>query len=317
MLKYTVSRYNNAQRIKNNGVSYMECMENIAASQDESALPQRGFTLIDQRAKRGFTLIELSIVLVIIGLIVGGILVGQDMIRAAEVRATVGQIEKYNSAVNTFRTKFNGIPGDLPAATASAFGFTTRAGTAGRGDGNYLVDTTVTGLVYGQEPALFWNDLSTANLVDGSFSGADSAAPVAVASTTVPTVFPAAKMGRGNYFTVGSTSGLNYYFLAGISSVTVTTGSYTLTANITPTEAYNMDNKLDDGMPVTGIVQAHAAAGTGVTTAFTDAPSSAASSTAGKCLAGDAPGTATTDTYNVALSTGGATQACMLRFRFN
>ncbi len=53
----------------------------------------------------GFTLIELSIVLVIIGLIVGGVLVGQDLIKAAETRATVGQVEKYNAAVNTFRTK--------------------------------------------------------------------------------------------------------------------------------------------------------------------------------------------------------------------
>ena len=43
--------------------------------------------------ERGFTLIELSIVLVIIGLIVGGVLVGQDLIRAAQVRATISQIE--------------------------------------------------------------------------------------------------------------------------------------------------------------------------------------------------------------------------------
>src|SRR3954463_15618522 len=90
-------------------------------------------------AKLGFTLIELSIVLVIIGLIVGGILVGQDLIKAAEIRATVGQIEKYNSAVNTFRTKYNGIPGDLSGSAggnASAFGLfyeSTLGGTAGHG----------------------------------------------------------------------------------------------------------------------------------------------------------------------------------------
>ena len=70
----------------------------------------------------GFTLIELSIVLVIIGLIVGGVLTGQDLIKAAEIRATVGQYEKYNTAVNTFRTKYNGIPGDLLTSSAQAFG---------------------------------------------------------------------------------------------------------------------------------------------------------------------------------------------------
>jgi prepilin-type N-terminal cleavage/methylation domain-containing protein len=45
----------------------------------------------------GFTLIELSIVLVIIGLIVGGVLVGQDLVKAAGVRATISQIEKFNT----------------------------------------------------------------------------------------------------------------------------------------------------------------------------------------------------------------------------
>lgn len=53
------------------------------------------------RDRQGFTLIELSIVLVIIGLIVGGILVGRELISAAEIRATVSQIEKYNTSVNT------------------------------------------------------------------------------------------------------------------------------------------------------------------------------------------------------------------------
>jgi prepilin-type N-terminal cleavage/methylation domain-containing protein len=48
----------------------------------------------------GFTLIELSIVLVIIGLIIGGVLVGQDLIHAAQTRAAVSQLERYNSAVN-------------------------------------------------------------------------------------------------------------------------------------------------------------------------------------------------------------------------
>lgn len=53
------------------------------------------------RFVRGFTLIELSIVLVIIGLIVGGVLVGKDLIIASEVRSQIGQIEKYNTAVHT------------------------------------------------------------------------------------------------------------------------------------------------------------------------------------------------------------------------
>src|ERR1017187_10157050 len=131
---------------------------------------------------RGFTLIELSIVLVIIGLIVGGVLVGQDLIRAAEVRATISQIEKYQTAVNTFRDKYTALPGDMNAATATQFGFVSRAGTEGRGDGNGIIE----GYNYTHntasyqvpevngtgEPLLFWRDLSQAGLIEGSFQSA-------------------------------------------------------------------------------------------------------------------------------------------------
>src|SRR5665213_3308988 len=90
-----------------------------------SATPPRN----DDKIVAAFTLIELSIVLVIIGLIVGGILVGQDLIKAAEVRAQISQIEKYSSAVNTFRAKFAAIPGDMALITANQFGFSGTACT--------------------------------------------------------------------------------------------------------------------------------------------------------------------------------------------
>lgn len=82
----------------------------------------------------------MSIVLVIIGLIVGGVLVGQDLIRAAGVRATISQIEKYNTAVNTFRGKYGALPGDLNASVATQFGFAARGPFAGEGDGNGVIE---------------------------------------------------------------------------------------------------------------------------------------------------------------------------------
>src|ERR1700733_13388871 len=98
----------------------------------------------ESQRESGFTLIELSVVLVIIGLIVGGILVGQDLIKAAETRAQITQIEKYNQAVNTFRSKFGAIPGDMAVSTANQFGFTVGGGcdgsAAGKRDGNGLID---------------------------------------------------------------------------------------------------------------------------------------------------------------------------------
>jgi prepilin-type N-terminal cleavage/methylation domain-containing protein len=273
-------------------------------------------------AALGFTLLEMSIVLVIIALIVAGVLVGRDLIATAEVRATVGQIEKYNSATNTFKTKFNGIPGDLAAGFATSFGFTTRAGTTGRGDGNGLIESTGganLSQVYGQENGMFWNDLSVANLIGGQFIGPgnrDNPVPVAVPAAQVPTTFPAARLGRGNYITVGSVRRINDYLIAGIDDTVVTTGAYSVTPRITPIEAFNMDNKLDDGQPNTGILQAKGNA-TSTTTVFTDTAAWAAASALGNCIMGGTTATDSTAVYNLRLSSGGSSPACMVRIRFN
>ncbi|MCH2547797.1 MAG: prepilin-type N-terminal cleavage/methylation domain-containing protein, partial [Alphaproteobacteria bacterium] len=83
----------------------------------------------------GFTLVELAIAVVIIGLIIGGVLVGGDMIRAANLKAGLKQIETYQAAINNFRMRYNGTPGDITDAT-SQFSTTTWPNLAdGDGDG--------------------------------------------------------------------------------------------------------------------------------------------------------------------------------------
>src|SRR5215475_7293609 len=100
-------------------------------------------TVQKRDSESAFTLIELSIVLVIIGLIVGGILTGQDLIKQASLRATVAQLDKYNTAAYTFRNKFGSLPGDISSVQAAALGFYNvtgaLAGTQACGDGNGLI----------------------------------------------------------------------------------------------------------------------------------------------------------------------------------
>ena len=68
--------------------------------------------------RKGFSLVELSIVLVILGLLVGGVLSGQSLIRAAELRAATQEYQRYYTATQTFRDKYFAIPGDFNNAQA-------------------------------------------------------------------------------------------------------------------------------------------------------------------------------------------------------
>lgn len=106
----------------------------------------------------GFTLIELSIVLVIIGLLVGGVLVGQDLIEAANRRAVVKQIEQYELAVNTFKLKYNALSGDMNNAS------TVLNSSAINGNGNDILNADTEGFP-------FWQHLGFSNLIAGNYTG--------------------------------------------------------------------------------------------------------------------------------------------------
>jgi prepilin-type N-terminal cleavage/methylation domain-containing protein len=226
------------------------------------------------KTPHGFTLIEISIVLVIIGLIVGGVMVGQDLIRAAGERAQLTQIEKFNTAVNTFYGKYGYLPGDINANAATQFGFTPRGQYAGEGDGNGVLEGVFQdhfGSNYGWdegagEVIMFWVDLTTANglnlnLIEGSFSTASpTTVPVGlVTGVALNNYFPTAKIGGGNYIYAYSkqyqfgTSNQNFFGLSVITSLLANPSS---NPGLTVKQAYDIDRKMDDGLPTTGRVRA-------------------------------------------------------------
>lgn len=215
---------------------------------------------------KGFTLIELSIVLIIVGLVVGGVLVGRDLISASTVRAQISQIDKYQQAVNTFRGKYAYLPGDIPDPDASKFGFVARGSLPGQGDGNGFIQDNNGGAptasvngIEGESTTL-WVDLSTAKLVDGGFTrGSPTSWPGSnITTTTSPTIaayLPAARAGNAGYIYVYNNSVINYF---GISAV-VAMGSAPLgsSPSLTVQQAYAVDMKMDDGFPQTGRVVAN------------------------------------------------------------
>ena len=71
---------------------------------------------VERVYNKGFTLVELSIVLVILGLLVGGVLSGQSLIRAAELRSITAQQQRFVTSINAFRDKYFALPGDMTNA---------------------------------------------------------------------------------------------------------------------------------------------------------------------------------------------------------
>ncbi len=115
-------------------------------------------------APRGFTLIELAIVLVVIGLLLGGILKGQELIESARARNLISQIDSIKAAYYAFQDKYRAIPGDYPGdlAHANLSGIANNQ-VGGNGDG-VVRDTPMA-----RESLLAWVHLSHANLISGNY----------------------------------------------------------------------------------------------------------------------------------------------------
>ncbi len=228
---------------------------------------------------RGFSLVELSIVLVILGLLTGGILAGQSLVRAAELRAITSEQQRYTAAMQTFRDKYMAIPGDMREATrfwnrqvaashcVSNHGLSA-AGTPGAcdGNGNGVLSFPANASESG-ESFQFWRQLALAGLIEGSYDGL--AGSGSYAHGRIGITVPASKLsnaGWGIFYNgpVAADSGNVYagsygnIFTFGTASST----AYPYGAAIKPEEAWNIDTKMDDGRPAFGNIISWRATGT-------------------------------------------------------
>ncbi len=125
----------------------------------------------------GFTLVEIAIVLVIIGLILGGILKGQALIDSARVRSMANDVNGIRTAWQAFQDRYNSLPGDFAQAS------TQIDSTLSNGNGNGKVDTK-------GEIAGVWQHLAKAGFIagdyDGSSTGIDSIAGLGCRTATCP-----------------------------------------------------------------------------------------------------------------------------------
>lgn len=247
--------------------------------------------------KRGFTLIELSIVLVIIGLIVGGVLVGQDLIKAAEIRKAAKQLEQYRTAVQAFRLKYNCIPGDCPTAT-QVWGAASWSDCGGSGnsviteetcDGNGDNSIFSTSAAFtATEEHRFWQQLSLAKLIDGHYTGVCnvngsdcySGGRTFIAGFNTPVFMKNMAIQVVNKEAVGLTTGgggAGWSWENSIMGNVFWVGNSPYvpwpTSGMPVDEAYRFDLKFDDGRPSTGNIKTDLLVGLGA--CINDAPETA------------------------------------------
>jgi prepilin-type N-terminal cleavage/methylation domain-containing protein len=234
------------------------------------------------QTQKGFTLVELAIVMTIIGLLIGGILKGQELMENARVTATISQVKSYEAAVTTFRDSYAAIPGDMVASgtripgctaaicihTSAAGGGNGIVGSATWGGGGWAAQVTTpangAGDTIALETQMFWTHLLLADLISGITN-----APLRTnGQLSFGESHPAARIGGGyvvgfgdGTITPGSIAtagtGPSGLVVAVVQSIIAAPGIVAGQQPMTPARAAQIDRRIDDGNPITGYVQSY------------------------------------------------------------
>lgn len=234
---------------------------------------------------RGFTLVELAITLVIIGLLIGGVLAGQRLKMQSELVATIADVRAYSAATATFLDRYSALPGDLkdandriPGCGQGQLDCESGAADASVGDGDIgILGAIAAAQVSGgpgaaRETVLFWSHLLLADLISGVTSaGAASTAPDPAWGETHPT----APVGGG--FHIKDANGSGPASLPGWPPLAEKpSGTFLLLQAavdrdlvlvgageqvLSPLKAAFIDRKVDDGDPYDGAVVGYGTVG--------------------------------------------------------
>ncbi len=180
---------------------------------------------MNAKNSKGFTLVEIAIVLVIVGLLLGGVLKGQEMINNAKLKRITTDFDGISAAVFSYQDRYNTVPGDDNTASVRWPG-------ASNGNNNGAIAGGWNSTNNANESRIFWHQLRNSNLIPGATAGA--------ASFNQP---------RNSYGGMIGVEDTNY----GLAGMVVCMG------RIDGTNAAIIDTQNDDGIPSTGSIRANTA----------------------------------------------------------
>lgn len=184
------------------------------------------------KSQSGFTLVEIAIVLVIIGLLLGGVLKGQELINSAKVKNLANDFRSIPIMIYGYQDKFKRLPGDDDAADGERFTEYKRATLSGQTQKNGLIEGNWNATDATSESVLFWQHVRGAGLATGSLTAGDN----------LPTN---AEGGRVGIQMVKPIDGLSGTY-------------YVCSENINVKLAQQLDTTMDDGKSDTGTMRAQA-----------------------------------------------------------
>jgi len=214
--------------------------------------------------KKAFSLIELSIVLIIIGLLVAGVTGGASLIKNAELRSLMTEARGYQTAVNAFYERFQDLPGDFGTEVGGSYtlGTATVAGNANGQIEFYNSNATSTTVAGRMESNIAWQQLKNGSFVDATFTpatgNAGTSGVVNTTTLTPGTNIPGSKTKNAGWI-FDYVSSQNVVIVTNAITPTESASTSAVaavpTAIIIPVDALSIDTKLDDGVATTGKVR--------------------------------------------------------------